>query len=196
MRKSLMTFTWLAALLALPSIGRAQALPTAIGMGKTQVGFAFSFAVPSFWFPNSSNSDQSFAAEAIAGVSGYGDYDFTPHLSAEGDFHCLCLHTSLDRAELTYFVGPRVMLPYGRFVIYGKALAGIRDLYIQEQQDNIGVQGGTNIGYSIGGGLDIIYNRKIVIRAVDYENQSWPGYGSNGISPSVFSFGFAYRFSH
>jgi hypothetical protein len=113
-----------------------------------------------------------------------------------GEFNCLCLITSLDRAELTYLVGPRVMLPYGRFVIYGKALAGIRDLYIQEQQDNHGVQSGSNIGYSIGGGLDIFYNQKIVIRAIDYESQSWPGYGTNGISPSVFSFGVAYRFSH
>ena len=96
------------------------------------------------------------------------------------------------------------MLPYGRFIVYGKALAGIRDLYIQEQQDNyiinspvlVPVPSGTSIGYSIGGGLDIIYNQKIVIRAFDYENQSWPGFNSTGISPSVFTFGVAYRFSH
>ena len=43
----------------------------------------------------------------------------------------------------------------------------------------------------------IIYSRKIVIRAVDYEYQSWPGYASNGISPSVFTFGVAVDcFSH
>ena len=194
MRKSLMTFAWLAGLLALPSLGWAQALPTASGMGKTQVGAAFSYAIPDFWVQPI--GDPQYQFQSIGGVTGYGDYDFTRHLGVEGDFHCLALITSLDRAELTYLVGPRVMLPYGRFVIYGKALGGIRDLYIQEQQDNHGVQSGSNIGYSIGGGLDIFYNQKIVIRAFDYESQSWPGYGTNGISPSVFTFGVAYRFSH
>ena len=204
MRKSLIAIASLACLLCLPSLARAQALPTASGMGRTQVGAAFSYAIPSFWTTQQTNSDPQYAFQAIAGVSGYGDYDFMPHFGVEGDFHCLCLHTSLDRAELTYLVGPRVMLPYGRFVVYGKALAGIRDLYIQEQQDNyilnsnvlVPVPGGTSIGYSIGGGLDIIYNPKIVIRAIDYESQSWPGYNTNGISPSVFTFGVAYRFSH
>jgi hypothetical protein len=194
MRKSLMTFAWLATVLALPSLGWAQALPTATGVGRTQVGAAFSYATPDFSIQQT-NSDPQYASQSIGGVTGYGDYDFTPHLSVEGDFHCLCLHTSLDRAELTYFVGPRVMLPYGRFVLYGKALGGIRDLYIQEQQDNHGVQSGTSIGYSLGGGLDIFYNQRIVIRAIDYESQSWPGYASTGISPSVFTFGVAYRFS-
>jgi hypothetical protein len=196
MRNTLMTIACLAGLLSLPSMGRAQAAPTASGMGKTQLGAAFSYAIPSFWTTSSTNSDPQYQFESIGGVTGYGSYDFTPHLGVAGEFNCLCLITSLDRAELTYLVGPRVMLPYGRFVIYGKALAGIRDLYIQEQQDNHGVQSGSNIGYSIGGGLDIFYNQKIVIRAIDYESQSWPGYGTNGISPSVFSFGVAYRFSH
>jgi hypothetical protein len=195
MRKTLISIAWLAALLALPSIGRTQALPTATGMGKTQVGAAFSYATPDFWI-QPKIGDPKYQSQSIAGVTGYGDYDFTRHLGVEGDFHCLCLITSLDRAELTYFLGPRLMLPYGRFVLYGKALAGIRDLYIQEQQDNVGLQSGSNIGYSIGGGLDIFYNRKIVIRAVDYESQSWPGYGTPSISPSVFTFGVAYRFSH
>lgn len=201
MRKSLISFAWLAALLALPSIGRTQALPTATGMGKTQVGAAFSYATPDFWI-QPKIGDPKYQSQSIAGVTGYGDYDFTRHLGVEGDFHCLCLITSLDRAELTYFLGPRLMLPYGRFVLYGKALAGIRDLYIQEQQDNyilnsnVLIPSGTSIGYSIGGGLDIIYNQKIVIRAVDYESQDWPGYGPSGISPSVFTFGVAYRFSH
>jgi hypothetical protein len=194
MRNTLLTIACLACLLSLPAMGRAQAVPAGEGMGRTQLGFAFSYAIPSFW--TQPLGDPKFQFESIGGVTGFADYDFTPHLGVEGDFHCLALITSLDRAELTYLVGPRVMLPYGRFVIYGKALAGIRDLYIQEQQDNVGVQSGSNIGYSIGGGLDIFYNRKIVIRAVDYESQSWPGYGTNGISPSVFTFGVAYRFSH
>jgi hypothetical protein len=195
MPKSLLTIAWLATLFALPSFGWAQATPTAYGMGRTQVGFAFSFAIPDFW-TQQYNSDPKYAYQSIGGVTGYSDYDFTPHLGMENDFHCLCLITSLDRAELSYLVGPRVMLPFRRFIIYGKAMGGIRNLFIQEQQDNHGVPSGSSIGYSIGGGLDIIYNRKIVIRAVDYESQSWPGYATNGISPAVFTFGVAYRLRH
>jgi hypothetical protein len=198
MRKSLLTLAWLAALFALPYLGRAQnakTVPTASRIGRTQVGAAFSYATPDFW-TQQYNSDPKYAYQSIGGVTGYGDYDFTRRFGVEGDFHCLCLHTSLDRAELSYLLGPRVMLPFRRFILYGKAMGGIRDLFIQEQQDNIGVPSGSNIGYSIGGGLDIIYNQKIVIRAVDYESQSWPGYATNGISPSIFTFGLAYRFSH
>ncbi len=193
MRKTLIASASLACLLGLPSLGRAQALPAGGGLGRLQIGAAFSYAIPDFWtLPY--NSDPKYAFQSIGGVTGFGDYYITSHFGLEGDFHCLALITSLDRAELTYLVGPRITLPYGRFIVYGKAMGGIRDLFIQEQQDNIGVPRGSNIGYSIGGGLDVQYNEKIVIRAIDYESQSWPGYGPNGISPSVFTFGVAYRF--
>jgi opacity protein-like surface antigen len=193
MRKTLIAIASLACLLWLPSLGRAQALPTAGGLGRLQIGAAFSYAIPDFW-TQPYNSDPQYAFQSIGGVTGFGDYYITSHFGLEGDFHCLALITSLDRAELTYLVGPRITLPYGRFILYGKAMGGIRDLFIQEQQDNIGVPRGSNIGFSLGGGLDVQYNQKIVIRAIDYESQSWPGYGTNGISPSVFTFGVAYRF--
>jgi hypothetical protein len=194
MRKSLIPIASLACLLWLPSLGRAQALPTAGGLGRLQIGAAFSYAIPDFW-TQPYNSDPQYAYQSIGGVTGFGDYYITSHFGVEADFHCLALITSLDRAELTYLVGPRITLPIrNRFILYGKAMGGIRDLFIQEQQDNIGVPRGSNIGYSIGGGLDVQYNEKIVIRAIDYESQSWPGYGANGISPSVFTFGVAYRF--
>ena len=194
MRKTLIPIASLACLLWLPSLGRAQALPTAGGLGRLQIGAAFSYAIPDFW-TQPYNSDPQYAYQSIGGVTGFGDYYITSHFGVEADFHCLALITSLDRAELTYLVGPRITLPIrNRFILYGKAMGGIRDLFIQEQQDNIGVPRGSNIGYSIGGGLDVQYNEKIVIRAIDYESQSWPGYGTNGISPSVFTFGVAYRF--
>jgi opacity protein-like surface antigen len=193
MRKTLIAIASLACLLSLTSLGRAQALPTASGLGRLQIGAGFSYAIPDFW-TQPYNSDPQYAYQSIGGVTGFGDYYITSHFGVEADFHCLALITSLDRAELTYLVGPRITLPYGRFILYGKAMGGIRDLFIQEQQDNIGVPRGSNIGFSLGGGLDVQYNQKIVIRAIDYESQSWPGYGTNGISPSVFTFGVAYRF--
>jgi hypothetical protein len=194
MLKTLRMIGTLACLLSLTARGGAQALPTATGPGRIQAGFGFSYAIPDFWIQQT-NSDPQYQFQSIAGVSGFGDYDnFNRHLGIEGDFHCLALITALDRAELTYLVGPRITYPYRRFLLYGKALGGIRDLFIQEQQDNQGVQGGINFGFGFGGGVDIIYSQKYVIRAFDYERQSWPAYGNGTISPSVFTFGVAYRF--
>lgn len=192
MRKTLSTIGLLASLLSLASIGHAQALPTATGQGRMQVGGGFSYAIPNFW--TTSIGDPAFANNGIGGITGFANYDLNAHFGAEADFHCLALITALDRAELSFLVGPRVMLHRGRYTLYGKALIGIEDLFIQEQQDNYGVQSGAGSVYAFGGGLDFHYNDRIVIRAFDYESQSWPGYGTSGISPTVITFGVAYRF--
>jgi hypothetical protein len=176
--------------LTLSSIAFGQAAPTA-SIGTTQVGFGFSYAHPDFW--TSSVGDPQYANSGISGVTAYADYDFGPHLSAEADFHSISLITSLDRAETTFMVGPRLMLPYGHLNFYGKALIGIGDLTIQEWEDNVGLQSGSGIVYSYGAGLDIQCSQHIVIRAVDFENQKWNFYGA-GISPTVLTFGAAYRF--
>ena len=193
MLKDLMTWRKIGALLAmlwLPSIVHAQATATA-SIGNTQVGGGFSYAHPDFW--TTSVGDPKYADSGISGITLFADYDFNTHLGAEADFHSISLITALDRAETTTLVGPRIMIPYGRFTIYGKALIGLGDLSIQEQADNEGLQGGSGIVYSYGGGLDIQYSPSIVIRAIDFENQKWNFYGG-GISPTVLTFGAAYRF--
>ena len=141
MRKTLIAIASLACLLWLPSLGRAQGHP-----GRRRPGQDSRSAPPSatpsldFWALAVSNSDPQYASQSIGGVTGFGDYYITQHFGVEADFHCLALITSLDRAELTYLVGPRITLPIrNRFILYGKAMGGIRDLFIQEQQDNIGV---------------------------------------------------------
>ena len=193
MLKNWTTWTKIGALLAmltLSSIAYGQAAPTA-SIGATQVGFGFSYAHPDFW--TSSVGDPKYASCGISGVTAYADYDFSRRISAEADFHTISLITSLDRAETTFLVGPRIMFPFGGFNLYGKALIGIGNLSIQEWEDNGGLQSGSGIVYSYGGGLDIQCSQHIVLRAVDFENQKWNFYGG-GISPTVLTFGAAYRF--
>ena len=141
--------------------------------------------------------DPQYARQYILGVSGYGEYRplRSRYLGVEGEFRCICLITSLDRAELSYLAGPIYSYPIrGRYTLYGKALLGFRDLFIQEEQDNHGIPSGTGLAYAAGVGLDYQYKPKWNLRLLEVEVQKWPSYSTNGINPVVISTGFAYRF--
>jgi Outer membrane protein beta-barrel domain len=169
-----------ASVLSFPAIGRTQALPTATAKGALQVGAGFTYAEP------------DYGQKSIKGASAFADFDFGLHFGVEADVHYIAFITPLDLAENTYLIGPRIILPYGRFKFYGKALAGYGDLVIQEQQDNIGRRDGFYFAWAGGGGLDIRVNNRITIRAIDVESQRWPNYG-NGLSPTVYTVGAAYN---
>jgi Outer membrane protein beta-barrel domain len=181
MLKNLMTVGVFASLLSFTTMGRAQAKPTAEARGSLQAGAGYTIADPDYGQKN------------IKGVSAFADFDFGLHAGIEADFHYIALITPLDLAQDTILIGPRVILPYGRFKFYGKVLAGYGDLVIQEQQDNIGHPGGWYFAFAGGGGLDIRATDRITIRAIDIESQRWPHYG-NGLAPTVYTVGAAYHF--
>src|SRR5580698_6555651 len=124
MLKTLKTFGLLAAVLACSPLGHAQALPTAVAHGSLQVGGGYSYGMPDYGQKN------------IQGGSGFVDFDFRPHFGVEADAHILALITPDDLAEDSYLVGPRYILPRGRFNFYAKALVGVGQIVIQEVQDN------------------------------------------------------------
>jgi len=190
MRKNFVVIATLTCLLSVAKFGSAQAIAP-YSSGNLQVGGGFSVAATDFSATPVGNP--FIPDDYIAGFTGYADYDLNRYLGAEAEFHILALLTSKDRAELSTLVGPKVMASRGRFTFYGKALVGLGDLYIQEQQDNNGVPSGTSVAYAYGVGLDIQYSPNIVIRAFDLENQHWPSYAT-GISPTVVTIGAAYRF--
>ena len=181
MLKTFMMIGALASVLALPSMGRAQALPTATAKGSFEVGFGYTYSNP------------DYGQKSIQGVTLYSDFDFGMHVGVEADIHYVALITPLDLAENTYLIGPRIILPHGRFKLYGKVLIGMGDLVVQEEQDNIGHPSGFYFAYAGGGGLDIRASEHLTIRAIDVEAQKWPNYG-NGLSPFVLTVGAAYRF--
>jgi len=193
MLKALTTWIRIGALLgllSLPSMAYAQA--TAVqSVGHVSIGTGFSYAHPDFW--TTSVGDPKYADSGISGITFYSDYNFSEHLGAEVDYHSISLITSLDRAENTFLVGPRIMVPHGHLNFYGKAVIGIGNLSIQEEADNHGLQSGSGIVYGYGGGLDIQCSESVVLRVIDFETQKWNFYGA-GISPTVFTFGAAYRF--
>jgi hypothetical protein len=181
MLKTFMTIGALASVLSLASMARGQALPTATAGGSLQVGVGYTIAEP------------DYGQKSIQGVSGFADFDFGTHLGVEADVHYVAFITPLDLAENSYMIGPRIILPYGRFKLYGKILAGYGDLVVQEEQDNIGHPSGFYFAYAGGGGIDIRATDRITVRAIDIEAQKWPNYG-NGLSPVVYTVGVAYHF--
>jgi Outer membrane protein beta-barrel domain len=181
MLKNFLMIGAFASVLSLTAMGRAQALPTATAKGSFQVGAGYTYA------------DPDYGQKSIQGVSAFANFDIGLHAGLEADMHYVALITPLDLAENTYLIGPRLILPYGRFKLYGKFLAGIGDLVIQEQQDNIGHPSGLYFAYAGGGGLEYRATDRINVRIIDVEAQKWPNYG-NGLSPLVITVGAAYHF--
>ena len=182
MRKTFFTIGVLIPILLLCSQARAQALPTATARGSLQVGAGYTIAEP------------DYGQQSIKGATIFADYDFGTHIGIEADAHIVAFVTPLDLAENSYLIGPRFILPVKRFSIYAKGLLGYGDLVIQEQQDNIGHPGGFYFAFSVGGGVEYHATQHITIRAIDLEYQKWPNYGNGGITPTVYTFGAAYRF--
>src|SRR5580700_804315 len=99
MLKNFLTVAPLVGLLLFASIGHSQAMPTAVSHGALQAGVGWSYAEP------------DYGQKAIQGVTVFGDFDFTPHLGAEAEFHYISLETPTDLGENSVLVGPRLVLP-------------------------------------------------------------------------------------
>lgn len=161
-------------------ISHAQAAPTATRGGSFQLGGAFSFAKPDYGQKN------------IKGFSAYGDYNFTRHLGIEGDIHLNSVFTPTDIGEDSYLIGPRYVFHFNRLQPYAKFLGGFgRFKYQYDYTPHTAYTYGI---YAFGGGLDYHLSRHLNIRAVDFEYQNWPGFGANGLTPMVWTFGAAYAF--
>lgn len=180
MLKKLLTSGSLAVVFLMVPMGHAQAIPTASKATTLQIGMGYSFAQP------------DYGQRRIQGISGFGDFDFGAHLGVEADVHYIALITPTDIAENTFLIGPRYNFRKNRFDFYAKALFGFGDLVIQEQQDNVGTSNARDFAVAFGGGLDVPIKQHIVIRAIDFEYQHWNYL--TGLTPTVLTFGAAYRF--
>ena len=180
MLKNLFSISLFAFLVSQTSSGTAQALPTATGHGSVQVGGGWTLANP------------DYGQKKIQGITGFADFDFSTHIGVEADVHYIALITPDDLAENSYLIGPRFLLRHRQYNLYAKALLGVGDLVIQNPNDNIGRQAGTNFAYAAGGGLDINFPKHIVLRAIDIEYQHWSYL--TGLTPFVGTVGVAYRF--
>lgn len=159
---------------------RAQAVPTATRAGIAQIGAGWGFSKPDFGGRNTQ------------GLTIYGSFDFTRHWGIAGDVHRHSMVTPADIGEDSYQIGPRYVFHYKRLTPYIKAQAGLgRFKYQYDYTPHIGFTYGM---FALGGGADYRLSHHINVRAIDFEYQRWPGFGNNGLSPLVFSFGASYVF--
>jgi hypothetical protein len=179
MLNKLLTIGSLAGVLCFTSLGHSQAMPTATSHGAAQVGLGWSWAKP------------DYGPGKLQGISAFADLDFTPHIGLEGEFHYLTIFTPGDLGENSYLVGPRFVLPHGKFSLYAKALIGIGNIAIDNPVVNPQGGDGNYIAYVGGGGVDYRAANHIVVRG-DFEYHHWNYL--HGLTPTVFTAEVAYRF--
>jgi hypothetical protein len=145
-----------------------------------------------------SNANTDYLPQRVNGGTAYFDFDFTHHFGLEGEFRFIKDgHTQMY--EKTYQIGARYYHPIGRFpklVPYAKGMYG-RGVY------NFTAQGSNNQWftvanlaynmYALGGGVDYRLLPYLNVRG-DFEYQSWLSFPPNGLAPTVFTIGAAYRF--
>jgi opacity protein-like surface antigen len=159
------------------SAALAQAGPTASRAADIQVGGGFTTAA------------SDYTVNRIRGFAFYGDIDINEHFGAELGFHQLNDPQPTQVYERTYEVGARYHRQYGRLRPYIKALYG-RGVFNFPQSAG-------NLAYNMmvgGAGVDFRVHPRISVRA-DFEYQDWfsgPGL-SNGLRPSLLTFGVAYH---
>jgi len=132
------------------------------------------------------------AAEAPNRLYGWGTYvdlNLRHWIQLEGEARWLRANVRENVREDNYLFGPRVPLPrYWRLHPYGKALFGWSRMNFQYNYAY-----GRFADIALGGGVDIPLNRRITIRAVNFEYQMWPNWVNGTLKPYGGDVGISYR---
>lgn len=143
-------------------------------------------------------ADPDYGPSRSAGVGIFANYDLNRYFGLTAEANLQTAFSSVVFLEQTYLVGARGEYHSnrfgGRFMGYGKALVG--GAKASNNTSNpalINAPGGYPV-IAYGGGIEARLQHHITLRAIDYEQQHWFSYHPNGLTPSVFSFGAAYRF--
>ena len=110
-----------------------------------------------------------YGERKMFGVTGFVDADGRKRLGIEAEGQWVEFHQSSDVHIETYSIGARYHFIEGRFQPYVKGLAGFGDFNFPYN-----LATGRFLVVTGGGGLDIRLSRRIYIRAVDFEYQTWP----------------------
>ena len=170
---------FLGVLLASSAALYAQASPTATRLISAQVGIGFTDANPDFEYNN------------VQGMTVYGTLEIGRHLGVEGEFHDLTFRTPSGVGERSYLLGARYTQPIKRFRPYVRGSGGLGSSYFHEPYYP---RNSTSLIYAIGFGSDFRVSQHINVRLFDAEFQRWHTFDPNGLNPSLYTVGVAYRF--
>ena len=162
----------------------AQVVPSGYSGGaRLWVGGEYSNFLPDFGPP-----------DRLTGFGVFVDWNLRARWGVEGEARFLRFNGFYGEAQDHYLIGPKVQIVrLGKLRPYAKFLVGLG-------QNNFPFTIGTGryLALAPGAGADYRLTRKMALRA-EYEYQLWPsapgiaGEPSNGIKPSGFSAGFAYK---
>jgi len=173
------------------SPANSQAIPAAERPIQLEGGSGFSFASPDYG--GTSAAGTPALVPYIKGFTLFGDAIYHRRLGLEAEVHYNSILTPRDIGENTYMIGPKIsLIREDRMNLYVKVLGGVgafeyqKGNYADPHTDTYGV-------FAIGGGIEFNASRHITVRAIDIEQQSWPGFTPNGLKPFVTTLGIAYR---
>jgi opacity protein-like surface antigen len=128
----------------------------------------------------------------LYGFGTYVDLHFTHWFQVEAEGRWLRYNQLANINESNYLIGPRLpiqKLHFWRATPYAKALIGLGKMNFEY---NYATGQFTALAY--GGGLDWKLNKRISVRAVDFEYQQWPRWVNNQqLFPYGISAGVGYR---
>lgn len=154
-----------------------QAKTTASKAGDLQIGGGFVLARP------------DYVLQTYRGGAAYIDFDFSPHLGVEAEFHQVDTPDSNSVYERTYEIGARYHRTYGPLVPYVKGMIGRGKFNYPYGEANLAY----NL-FALGGGADVKFGEHIRLRG-EYEFQKWSSFPNGGLDPQLVTIGIAYHFN-
>lgn len=159
---------------------RAQEIPTMVRAGELQFGAGYS----------GGNGD--YSPHRYYGPYIYASFDPYNHIGIQAEFKEVKDGTNnANLYERTYEIGPRYVWHYfnERINPYAKFMIGRGVFNFPNNEANLAYD-----MYSVGLGLDVRATRYLNIRVFDVEQQDWTTFSPNDLTPTIVSFGAAYRF--
>ena len=140
------------------------------------------------------NADPDYGPVRSQGLGIYANYDFSRYVGAtvELNFQTAFSHNVVF-LEHNYMFGVRGEYHKKRFLPYGKILIGDSTSSVNGNFPLLNAPGSYPT-YAIGAGLDYRFQHHLSVRVIDFEQQEWLSYHPNGLTPTIISFGAAYRF--
>ncbi len=140
------------------------------------------------------NIDPDYGPVRASGVGIFANYDFARYVGVTAEVNLQTAFSSVVFLEKTYMVGARGEYHHNRYLGYGKVLVGGASSSNNTNNPGLLNAPGSYGAAAFGAGLEVRLEHHITVRALDYEQQHWLGYHPHGLTPSIFSFGAAYRF--
>lgn len=142
---------------------------------------------------NYQSANPDYGPSRSQGIGIYANYDFSRYLGVTAEFNFPTAFSSVVFLEHSYLFGVRGEYHKRRFLPYGKVLIGDSTASAINGIPLLNAPGSYPT-VAFGGGLDYRFDHHISVRVIDVEQQHWLTYHPNGLTPTIISFGAAYRF--